>query len=95
LKKDNMQVKKAEAHSIFNKLQIQYRSESHNYGWLRHEGKAILPVYFSHGRGDMPAKVGDKFRQSLKINEEQFRALRDCPLTREGYIGILKEKKLI
>lgn len=90
-----MQVKKDEARSVFNKLQIEYRSESHNYGWLRYEGKPILPVYFSHGKGDMPAKVGDKFRQSLKINEEQFRALRDCPLTREDYINILKSKGLV
>jgi len=89
-----MQVKKDEARSIFRKLEIEHR-EKHNYGWLRYKERAILPVYFSHGKGDMPGKVGDKFRQSLKINEEQFRALRDCPLDREGYIKILKEKRLI
>lgn len=90
-----MQVKKDEAWVIFKKLQIKHRSKKHNYGWFKYEGRAILPVYFSLGRGDMPARVGDKFRQSLKINEDQFRELRDCPLDREGYVEVLKEKKLI
>lgn len=90
-----MQVKKEEAQSIFEKLQIRFRPKKHNYGWFRYEGRPVLPVYFSHGKGDMPGKVGDKFRQSFKINEDQFRALRDCPLSREGYAEVLKEKKLI
>jgi len=90
-----MQVKKIEAESIFNKLQIAPKSKKHKHGWFRHEGKPILHVYFSHGKGDMPGKIGDKFRQSFKINEDQFRALRDCPLDRNGYIDILKSKKLV
>jgi len=55
----------------------------------------ILPVYFPHGRGDMPGKVPDKFRQSLKINEDDFENLKNCPLNKEDYIEILKEKGLI
>ena len=90
-----MQVKKREAEAIVNKLEIKYKSKKHNHGWFRHRGKPILHVYYSHGRGDMPGKVGDMFRQSLKLDEEQFKDLRDCPLGREGYINILKEKKVI
>lgn len=90
-----MQLKEREAQAVINKLQIEYRHKKHNYGLLKYKGKPILPVYFSHGKGDMPGKVPDKFRQGLKINEDQFKDLRDCPLSREDYIEILKEKGLI
>ena len=46
-------------------------------------------------RGDMPGKVPEKFRQSLKINEDDFENLRNCPLSREDYTEILKEKRFI
>ena len=85
-----MQVKKVEAESIFNKLCVKIKSTKHHVsGWIVQNGQKILPVYYSHGKGDMPGKVGDKFRQSFKINEDQFKDLRDCPLSRDGYIGIL------
>jgi hypothetical protein len=90
-----MQLKKIEAQAITNKLQIEYRQKKHNYGLLKYKGKPILPVYFSHGRGDMPGNVPDKFRQSLKLNENDFENLKNCPLSREDYIEILKEKGLI
>ncbi|MCJ7445201.1 MAG: hypothetical protein MUO26_11880 [Methanotrichaceae archaeon] len=41
---------------IFNKLSLQVRSTSHNYGWLTVNGKKILRVHYSHGRGDLPDK---------------------------------------
>ena len=53
-----------------------------------------MPVYFLHGRGDVPGKVPEKFRQSLKINGNDFENLINCPLSREDYIKILKEKDL-
>ena len=90
-----MQVKKHEAEAIFRKLRIEHRHVKHNYGWFRYEGRPILPVRFSLGRGEMPGKVGDKFRQSFKVSEEQFRGLVACPVTRDGYIEILKQKNLI
>ena len=91
-----MQVKKKEAESIFNKLKIEMKSIKHHIsGWFTYEGRKILPVYFSHGMGDMPGKVGDKFRQSFKVDEEQFKGLRDCPIDRDAYIKILKEKRII
>jgi len=90
-----MQLKKREAKAIVDKLQMEYRHKKHNYGWLKYKGKPILTVYFSHGKGDMPGKIPDKFRQDLKINEDQLKDLRDCPLSREDYIEILKEKGFI
>ncbi len=40
----------------------------------------------------MPRKLSDKFRQSLKINGDNFENLKNCYVSREDYIEILKEK---
>lgn len=90
-----MQLKKREAEKIVNKLQIEYKSKKHNHGWFRHRGVPILKVYYSHGRGEMPGTIPDRFRQSLKLDEDQFRLLKDCPIDRERYIEILKKKRYI
>jgi hypothetical protein len=34
-------------------------------------------------------------RQQMKLNEEQFQDLVDCPLSREDYLQILREKGLL
>jgi hypothetical protein len=31
----------------------------------------------------------------MKLNENQFKDLIECPLKRDGYIQILREKKLL
>ena len=80
---------------IFNKLSLQVRSTSHNYGWLTVNGKKILRVHYSHGRGDLPDKVMHKIRGQLKLSEKDFKNLIACPLTYEGYPEILKRKGLI
>jgi len=52
---------------IFKKLNLQIRHTGHNYGWLIVKGKKILRVHFSHGKGDIPAKISSKIRGQLKI----------------------------
>ena len=90
-----MQLKKREAEQIFDKLRIARKGTKHIHGWFTHEGRRILFAHFSHRKGDMPGNVPDKFRQSLKLDKEQFRLLKDCPIDRERYIEILKEKRHI
>jgi hypothetical protein len=80
---------------IFKKLSLQVRSTSHNYGWLTVNGKKILRVHYSHGRGDLPDKIMHKIRGQLKLSEKDFKNLITCPLTHEGYLEILKRKGLI
>ncbi len=41
--------------------------------------------------GDIPHLV----RQQMKLNEEQFKNLIDCPLGYDEYVQILKDKGLI
>lgn len=89
-----MQIKKREAESLlFSKLGIKPISKKHHIGgYLIYKGRRILKYHFSHGRGDMVGNVGDIFRQSFLLDELQFINLLKCPLDKEGYINILKEK---
>ena len=90
-----MQVTHSDVSKIFSKLKLEVRSTKHVYGWLVFREKKILRVHYSHGRGELPGKIGDKIRNQLKLTQADFKRLIDCPLTYEGYIEILKEKGLI
>lgn len=90
-----MQLKKTELTRIFNKLNLEVRSTTHHYGWFTYQGKKILRVHYSHGKGDIPGKVSDKIRNQLKLSQDDLRELINCPLSVADYIEILKRKGLI
>jgi hypothetical protein len=90
-----MQLKKTELTRIFNKLNLEVRSTTHHYGWFTYQGKKILRVHYSHGKGDIPGKVSDKIRSQLKLSQDDLRELINCPLSVADYIEILKRKGLI
>ncbi len=90
-----MQVKKSEMNKVFKKLKLEVRSTTHRYGWFTFEGSKILRVHFSHGKGSIPGRVSHKIRSQLRLSQDDFRELIACPLSREGYVSILKRKGLI
>lgn len=90
-----MQLKKTELTRIFNKLNLEVRSTTHHYGWFTYQGKKVLRVHYSHGKGDIPGKVSDKIRNQLKLSQDDLRELINCPLSVADYIEILKRKGLI
>ena len=67
-----MQVSKADIKKVFEKLKLEVRSTKHRYGWFTFEGKKILRVHYSHGRGSLPGRVSDKVRSQLKINQKNL-----------------------
>ena len=90
-----MQINKNEIGKIFKKLKLEVRSTKHRYGWFTFQGRKILRVHYSHGKGSIPGRVSDKIRSQLKLTQKDFRDLIDCPLSLEDYEKILKEKDLI
>lgn len=88
-------MKKIEIERLFRKLDLNVRSTGHNYGWLIVNGKKILRVHYSHGRGDIPDKITNKIRGQLKLSLKDFKDLIDCLLGCGDYINILKQKGLI
>lgn len=88
-----MQIKKKEAERIFAKLDIQPKSSNHHVsGWVVIDGKKTLPVHYSNGNGDMPGKVGDKFRKSFLLDLDEFRELKDCSMSKAQYLSLLSKR---
>ncbi len=90
-----MQIKKSEVGKVFEKLKLYVKSTKHRYGWFIFEGRKILRVHYSHGRGSIPGRVSDKIRSQLKLTKRDFKNLIDCLLSLKDYETILKEKSLI
>jgi len=90
-----MQIKKADIGKVFEKLKLEVRSTKHRYGWFTFEGRKVLRVHYSHGRGNIPGRVTDKIRSQLKLGQKDFKELINCPLSLEGYEAILKDKGII
>jgi len=90
-----MQITKRHIEKVFTKLKLEKRSTTHNYGWLVINGKKILNVHYSHGRGDIPKGVTNKIRSQLKLSQSNFVDLVNCPLTYEKYLEIIKVKGLL
>jgi len=85
-------MKKHDIEKIFKKLKLQVRTTGHNYGWLIVNGKKVLRVHYSHGKGDIPEKITHKIRGQLKLSQKDFRDLIACPMTYDDYIDVLMEK---
>ena len=84
-----MQLKKKEAERIFLKLNVKPRKSKHHVsGWLMFNEKKILPVHYSNGKGDMPGRVGDRFRQSLKLTIDEFQKLKSCSMSCEEFFSL-------
>ncbi len=88
-------MKTADADRVFKKLQMEIRSTKDKHAWFVYEGRRILKTKRSHGRGELKGNIRHLIRQQLKLNDAQFRELVACPLERDGYIEILKQKGLI
>jgi len=74
---------------------MQIRDTKHRIAWFIYNGRKILRTQRSHGRGELKGRIPDLIRQQLKLNEEQFRELVACPLGKEEYIQILRQKNFL
>ena len=65
------------------------------WAYLFFDGKRVIATRRSRGSGKLSGNIPPLIRQQMKLNEEQFRDLVNCPLTREGYLEILRSKGLL
>lgn len=88
-----MKLSKRDAQRLFTKLELEHkRSTGHVYGWLVVDGKRVLPMHYSHGRGDMPGHVPDRFRKAMHLDRDEFGLMVGCTMTRRAYVDLLREK---
>ena len=88
-----MTIKAQEFDRLLSKLGFRTRSSRDLLAWFEYEGRVIVRTRRSKGSGDLPMQ--HSIRQELKLNDEQFRQAKDCTLTREKYVEILRSKGLL
>jgi len=89
-----MTIKASDFEHIVTKLGLKARNSGDRFVWLELEGRKITRTRRSHQKGaDLPFQ--HSIRQQLKLTEDEFRLAVSCKLTREGYIEILKKKKIL
>jgi hypothetical protein len=88
-----MQLTTREAARIFRKLGVVEKKSTHHVaGFVVIDGKKTLPVYYSHGNKGMKGPVPHRFRRSLKLSEAEFAELKDCSLSREAYVDLMRQR---
>ena len=91
-----MQLTTREAERIFAKLEVEtVKSTHHVRGFVVHNGVRLLPVFYSHGRKDMPAHVPKRFAKSLQLKLDEFAVLKSCTMTKDEYFDILRERGIL
>jgi hypothetical protein len=82
-----------QALAIMRKLKIDFVDCDHHYrGILSLDGVPVLVIHCSHGHGDLPGNVPHRFRKNLRLTIREFEKLRDCHLSRDGYLALLRER---
>jgi hypothetical protein len=78
---------------VVTKLGMETRNTSHRHAWFVHDGVTIIRTKRSHGDSKfVPERL---IRKQLHVDAEQFSALYGCTLSKDDYIRILIEKKII
>lgn len=89
-----MTIKAKDFDHIMDKLGFETRDSGDRLAWLKHEGKTIIKTRRSHIKGrDLPFQ--HQIRQQLYLNEDEFLVAASCHLSREDYLNILKQKRIL
>jgi hypothetical protein len=86
-------MKAREFDKVVNKLGMVIRDSSHHHAWLVHEGVTIVRTKRSHG--DNKFVPEHLIRKQLHVSQDQFAGLHSCSITKEEYIQILIDKRVI
>ena len=90
-----MSWKAIDVERIHTKLKMEQREGRDRLAWFVHGGRRVLFTRLSHQRGDVAGRIMDFIRQQLKVNQTQLAGLRDCTVTYDDYVKILRDKNLL
>ena len=81
---------------IFRKFQVAKKKSTHHVrGFVVINGRKVLPVHYSFGRGDMPGHVSEKFRKSLKLSKEDLSEALACRFGFDDYVEALRRQGVV
>jgi hypothetical protein len=90
-----MSLKGGDVDRAWQKLGFSVNATGDIHAKLYVDGKLILRTKRSMGSGKLDGNIPHFIRQQMKLNEDQFARAVECPLTREEYLQILREKKVL
>jgi hypothetical protein len=77
------------------KLEMVIQNGRDRHALFYYNDALILRTKRSFGSGKLEGNIGHFIRQQMKLNDAQFRDLLACPLSRAGYVEILRGKGLL
>jgi len=81
---------------IFAALKVEPKPSTHHVaGWLVVDGRRVLPLHYSRSSKPMPNHASERFRKSLHLSRSEFAALRQGRMTRDEYVELLRERRII
>ena len=88
-----MSLKESQVDKMWNKLGFTVTHASdHVRAVLEVDGRVIARTKRSHGRGKLDGRVPELIRQQMRLSSPQFKLAVDCPLQRDQYLIILRDK---
>ena len=79
---------------LISKFGFESRDSGDLLAWLEYDGKVVVRTKRSHIRGrDLPFQ--HNIRQQMKLNEQELAAALRCTLDRDGYIELLRRKRIL
>ena len=88
-----MPITAREFDTVVRKFGFEVKVGDHIRAQLIIDGQAIVRTRRSHKSGDLPSY--NQIRQQLRLNEAQLRDAIACPLDRDGYLEILRERGIL
>ena len=90
-----MSLRERDIDRAWAKLGMEISDTKDRHALFRVKGKIIIRTKRSFGAGKLDGNIPHFIRQQMKLNDQQFQDLIDCPLDREQYIQVLRDKQLI
>ena len=78
---------------VVNKLGMETGDTKHHHAWLVHNGVTVVRTKRSHGNSKFIPE--DLIRKQLHVSKDQFAGLQSCTVSKDDYIQILIEKRVI
>ena len=80
------------------KFEIDQTSRGHIYYEISYKGKKVVETHRSHGSGgkEIFDDILSKIKRQLRLdNVKQLHDLKNCPMSAEDYVDLLKQKHVI
>ena len=93
--KSDVTIHASDIDHAWDKLKMVTKNSGDRHALFYFDDRLILRTKRSMGTGKLGGNIPHLIRQQMKLNEKQFAELIACPLKRDDYIEILKEKGYI